>query len=79
MPSSRAALPCSARCQRNTSSICWPTRMTGLSEVIGSWKIIAMSLPRFASHLLRVECQQVHAVQQDRGRCRHESDAAAVP
>ena len=46
MASLRAALPCSARCQRSTSPICVPTRMTGLSEVIGSWKIIAMSLPR---------------------------------
>ena len=31
---------------RMASTICLPTRYTGLSEVIGSWKIIAMSLPR---------------------------------
>ncbi len=28
------------------SVICWPIGSTGLSEVIGSWKIIAMSRPR---------------------------------
>ena len=31
---------------RMASTIWLPTRYTGLSEVMGSWKIIAMSLPR---------------------------------
>src|SRR5579872_1034027 len=34
------------RCSCTASAICSPTVSTGLSEVIGSWKIIAMSLPR---------------------------------
>ena len=37
---------CSPRCSRTASAICSPTVSTGFSEVIGSWKIIAMSLPR---------------------------------
>jgi hypothetical protein len=32
--------------QRNRLAICSPTVNTGFSEVIGSWKIIAMSAPR---------------------------------
>src|SRR5579872_6571256 len=34
------------RCSCTASAICSPTVSTGLSEVIGSWKMIAMSLPR---------------------------------
>ena len=33
-------------CRRTTSAICSPTRMMGLSAVIGSWKIMEISLPR---------------------------------
>jgi hypothetical protein len=33
-------------CSRRVSPIWRPTVSTGLSEVIGSWKIIAMSSPR---------------------------------
>ena len=33
-------------CRRMASAICSPTVNTGFSEVIGSWKIIAISLPR---------------------------------
>src|SRR3984957_17602776 len=36
---------------RICSPICAPTRCTGLSAEIGSWKIIAISLPRMASSL----------------------------
>src|SRR5689334_9567198 len=36
---------------RICSTICAPTRCTGLSAEIGSWKIIAISLPRIASSL----------------------------
>ncbi len=33
-------------CSSSASAICLPTVITGLSDVIGSWKIIEMSLPR---------------------------------
>jgi hypothetical protein len=46
--SSRAARRPSAWCSTAVSAICSPTVSTGLSEVIGSWKIIEMSLPRMA-------------------------------
>src|SRR5262245_50364748 len=36
----------SPSCRRMASAICSPTVNTGLSEVIGSWKIIEISLPR---------------------------------
>ncbi len=36
-------------CSAIASLICRPTVSSGLSEVIGSWKIIEMSLPRIAS------------------------------
>src|SRR6266516_633770 len=35
-------------CRRVGSATCQPTRYTGLSEVIGSWKIIAISRPRIS-------------------------------
>ena len=38
-----------------TSAIWWPTVSTGLSVVIGSWKIMAMRLPRMLAHLRLVE------------------------
>ena len=34
------------RCSRNDSVICLPIVMTGLSELIGSWKTIATSAPQ---------------------------------
>jgi hypothetical protein len=37
-------------CARIASATCAPTRITGFSEVIGSWKIIAISRPRTARH-----------------------------
>src|SRR4051812_10571596 len=43
---SRSALPPSPRCLRSTSPIWKPTVNTGLSEVIGSWKIMEISEPR---------------------------------
>ena len=42
----RVALRSSLRCSRTASAICSPTVNTGFSEVIGSWKIIAIRLPR---------------------------------
>ena len=43
------------------SAICPPIVMTGLSEVIGSWKIMEMSLPRSRPHGLFVEAQEIDA------------------
>ena len=40
--------------------------ITGLSEVIGSWKIIEISLPRTSLHRRLVERQQVDAGERDR-------------
>ena len=46
-PPVRARLPRGQPwCSRTASTIWSPTVNTGLSEVIGSWKIMAMSLPR---------------------------------
>ena len=42
-----------------------PIVSTGFSEVIGSWKIIAMSLPRILPHLVVVELEQVAPVEDD--------------
>ena len=38
-----------SRCRRAVSAIWWPTESTGLSAVMGSWKIMAMALPRMCS------------------------------
>ena len=35
-----------SRCRISASAICLPMVITGLSDVIGSWKIIEISLPR---------------------------------
>ena len=42
----RASLRVTSRCARTASSSCHPIDLTGLSDVIGSWKIIAISSPR---------------------------------
>src|SRR6188472_1138534 len=42
----RAARPVIPTWRRSTSSSCQPTVNTGLSDVIGSWKIIEISAPR---------------------------------
>ena len=43
---SRAAAPLMPRCTSSISPTCRSTVCSGLSEVIGSWKIIEISLPR---------------------------------
>ena len=48
MARSRASFFDTFSCVRMASTICLPTRYTGLSDVMGSWKIMAMSLPRSA-------------------------------
>ena len=45
----QAALRPPPRCSATCSAIWSPTVNTGLSDVIGSWKIIVMSFPRIAS------------------------------
>ena len=51
--------------QQNTSPICRPTVNTGLREVMGSWKIMEIRLPRMHPHLLVGQGQQVPALEQD--------------
>ena len=46
---SRASSRLTPRWRWSASPIWSPTRNTGFSEVIGSWKIMAMSLPRTSS------------------------------
>ena len=60
------------------SAICRPTLSTGLSEVIGSWKIIEMRSPRIARISLLGEREQVAAAVAHRaavapGRHRHQA------
>ena len=63
----RAARACAARaasrlrplCRISASSICRSIVCSGLSEVIGSWKIIAMRLPRTAQQLARRRADQL--------------------
>ncbi len=45
---SRASPPFRPRCRSRISVICRPMVSTGLSELIGSWKTMAISLPRTA-------------------------------
>ena len=57
-------------CQRrgaggSTSVICVPILSVGFSDVIGSWKIIAISLPRTSSSSLLGERRQVAALEED--------------
>ena len=66
-------------CSSSTSAIWLPMVSTGLSEVIGSWKIIAMSLPRTARIASVAEREQIDAGELDRaagdaaGRIGHKS------
>ena len=60
-----AALRSRCRCRATTSAICSPTVKTGLSEVIGSWKIIAIALPRTSRRSFSGELDEVAAVEQD--------------
>ena len=52
-------------CSAIASLICRPTVSSGLSEVIGSWKIIEMSLPRMRLHLVLAQVQQIGALETD--------------
>ena len=44
----RAVCPLTPLCRRRISPICASIVCSGLSEVIGSWKMIEMSLPRIS-------------------------------
>ena len=48
-----------------TSAIWSPTLNTGFRLVMGSWKIIAMSLPRMSAHLFFGDGQQVAPLMHD--------------
>ena len=50
---------------RSTSSICSPQVMTGLSAVIGSWKIIAMRIQRSARRRGSPRAPEILALEQD--------------
>ena len=51
------------------STICSPTVNAGLSEVIGSWKIIEMRSPRSSRIAPAESLQQIGAVEADRAGC----------
>ena len=73
-----AALADSERWAAIASVSCLPMDRTGLSEVIGSWKIMPMSLPRTAQHLGLAEAEEVAALEQRLagGRCAPSARAA---
>ncbi len=58
----RAAARGTCACARIVSTICVSMRSTGLSVIIGSWKIIAMRLPRSRRISLRGQRGQIAAV-----------------
>ena len=52
-------------CAAKASAIWSPTRITGLSEVIGSWKTIADIAPAHVAHGRLVEGQEVRGAEHD--------------
>ena len=54
-----------SRCARTASISCAPTLYSGCSADSGSWKIIAMSLPRIARSSFFGQRHQVLALEQD--------------
>ena len=59
----RLAAPSS--CASTVSIICVSMRSTGFSVIIGSWKIIAMRLPRSRAHLRLAQVARSLALEQD--------------
>ena len=53
------------RWMNSGSMICSPIDRTGLSEVIGSWKIMEMSRPRISRISSSESVEQVAALEQD--------------
>ena len=53
------------RCRLTGSATCMPTVSAGFSDDIGSWKIIAMRLPRMARMPASSSLQQVLALEHD--------------
>ena len=53
------------KCCRTASLIWLPTVNTGFRLLIGSWKIIAISLAAEVAHLLLLERHQVLSLEQD--------------
>ena len=52
-------------CGAARASTSWrPILWTGFSDVIGSWKIIAMSLPRISRSLVAGRLQEILAVEE---------------
>ncbi|MNG26468.1 hypothetical protein D3C84_1114650 [compost metagenome] len=53
-----ASLPVRPLCSRRISLICFSMLCSGFSEVIGSWKIIAMRLPRMRCMVFSFCCSR---------------------
>jgi len=62
----RGLLVTSWWCARYASANCQPTVNTGFSELIGSWKIMEMPLPRKGLHLLVGQADQLLVTEPDR-------------
>ena len=60
------------------SVICVPIRLTGLSEVIGSWKTMAISVPQKCLALRVGEGADVAALEADRAARRHDGVVAGA-
>ena len=61
------------------SVICWPIFMTGLSEVIGSWKTIAISVPHSVAQSSSASVDDVAALEADAARADRRCARAAGP
>ena len=70
------------RCSSRISAICCSIVCSGLSDVIGSWKIMVMSLPRTARSSRSSSAEQLLALEFDRARAdarRRDRAAASEP
>ena len=75
----RAAAPVMPRCSSRISPICFSIVCSGLSEVIGSWKMMVMSLPRTWRISRSGRLQQFLALEVDRaGRMAAPPDRAGA-
>ena len=52
-------------CSSRISPICRSTECSGLSEVIGSWKIMVMSIAAHLAQVLHRAVEQFLAIEQD--------------
>ena len=66
-------------CSTNISAIWRPTGDSGLSAVIGSWKIMPMRLPRSSAQARGRGVLDLLAVEHDAAACRATAAGAAGP